>query len=205
MAKQLFTREQARAKDQELISGGIPGYELMTRAGEAAVQCLEAKWPDAKRMVIFCGLGNNAGDGYVIARICVLAGHDVLVIQVGSTEKLSGDALTAYQDAVAVGLIIKPWDVQEKYTADVFVDALLGTGLNQPIEGDILQVVYFLNSHNTSVLAVDIPTGLDANTGLPLGDAVRADVTVTFIVYKQGLFSGKAENYCGEVVLAKLV
>ncbi len=201
----LYTREEARAIDQKLIKQGIPGYELMSRAGASATKELLTKWPDTKSVIIFCGFGNNAGDGFIVASLLKDANIKVKVISIGDIAKFTADALLAYQSAVKSNVPIEAWDSNTKYSADIFVDALLGTGLNKPIKGAVLDCVNYINSQTVPVLSIDIPTGLDANTGIPLYIAIHANVTVTFIVLKKGLFTDIATQYCGKIILAPLV
>lgn len=202
--KNLYSRESVRAIDQLVLARGLPGSSLMQRAGQAAFDVLISMWPQTKKALIFCGIGNNAGDGYILARLLLEAGISVDVIQVGATDKFKGDALIAYNDFLYTGSKPLQWDNNAAYDAEIIVDALFGTGLNNALKGDYFDVVKYINTRRLPVLALDIPSGLDANTGLPLGIAVHADVTVTFIAYKIGLFIGDAKQYCGKIVLDEL-
>jgi NAD(P)H-hydrate epimerase len=202
--KQLYSRESVQAIDRMIISRGLPGPSLMQRAGQAAFDVLVAKWPQTKKVLIFCGVGNNAGDGYVLARLLVDANIAVDVVQVGATDKFKSDALTAYNNYLNTNSKPLQWDKNNVYNSQIVVDALFGTGLNSPLHEEYYDVVNYINQQHLPVLSLDIPSGLDANTGLPLGIAVHADVTVTFIAYKKGLFLGEAQQYCGEIVLDEL-
>lgn len=202
--KRLYSRESVRAIDQLVISRGTLGYSLMQRAGQAAFDVLISIWPQTTKVLIFCGTGNNAGDGYVVAQLLLAAGISVDVVQVGNADKFTGDALTAYANFLRTGVKLLQWDKSCHYEAQIIIDALFGTGLNSQLQNDYFDVVTYINQQHLPVLALDIPSGLDANTGMPLGIAVHADVTVTFIAYKIGLFMGDAKQYCGKVILDEL-
>lgn len=194
----LYRAEQVRALDQFAIeTHGIPGYELMTRAGHAAFNVLVSHYPLPQRVAVFCGQGNNAGDGYIIAQLANHAGYAVQIIQVGDESKLEGDALTAFQAAEAVPRV----NFTDEFVleADVIVDALLGTGLKGKVRDPYFAAIRFINHARKPVLAVDIPSGLCANTGNALGLAVRATHTATFIGMKQGLLTGDAPNLAGKI------
>jgi ADP-dependent NAD(P)H-hydrate dehydratase / NAD(P)H-hydrate epimerase len=195
--RKLYRAAQVRGLDRLAIEGhGIPGYELMNRAGQAAFRILRARWPEARALTICCGAGNNGGDGYVIARLAREAGLTVQLIALKDPGELGGDAARAARDWLEGGGGIEPMD--ERLRGDVIVDALLGTGLDRPAEGDWARMIAHVNDSGRPVLAVDIPSGLNADTGMPLGPCVRADVTVTFIGNKRGLWTGQAGRWCGE-------
>lgn len=201
----LYRAAQVRELDRIAIQErGIPGFELMSRAGYAVFQCLRNKWPYAKSVAVFCGSGNNAGDGYIIARLAREAGLSVTVYPVSDPEKLTGDALTAYRKfAEAKGAVV-PFRSDLDIETDVTVDALLGTGLDRPVSGAYAEAIAFINKNQKHVIAVDIPSGLNADTGNIMACAVKAECTVSFIGLKQGLFTGQAADYCGEIFYASL-
>jgi NAD(P)H-hydrate epimerase len=200
----VYTTAQVRQLDQIAIhEQGIAGYDLMCRAGQAAFASLISKWPHTQTVCVMCGAGNNAGDGYVIARLAQQAGLDVDVISLIEPNRLQGDAQQAYQDYLALG------ENTIRYAgtlsaADVYVDALLGTGLSRALSDQYLQVIQQLNAQTQPILAIDIPSGLNGDTGQPQPAAIKATVTITFIAWKQGLLTGQARDYCGELVLANL-
>jgi hydroxyethylthiazole kinase-like uncharacterized protein yjeF len=199
----MYRAEQVRALDACAINEfGIPGMTLMERAGQAAFGIIQRRWPRAQRITVFCGGGNNGGDGYVIASLARRAGKDVTVVHVGAREKLKGDAHTAMQQAVAAQVtLLDALDpaVSLDIPADLVVDALLGTGLRGTVNADYLAAIEAVNACNAPVLAVDIPSGLCSDTGTQLGPAVRADATVTFIGLKQGLFTGRGPALAGTI------
>ncbi|MBL6985798.1 MAG: NAD(P)H-hydrate dehydratase [Methylobacter sp.] len=196
----LYLAAQVRELDRIAIQDrGISGFELMSRAGAEVFVLLKKHWPDARSIAVFCGSGNNAGDGYVIAKLGLDAGLEVCVYAVSDTEKLNGDALTAYRQYSQSDGKVLPFQTGQSFNADVLVDALLGTGLDRPVTGLYADAIQAINAHSSPVIAVDIPSGLNADTGNVMGCAVKAACTMTFIGLKQGLLTGQAAEYCGEI------
>ena len=206
MSQSVFTPEQVRELDRIAIEEqGIPGYELMNRAARAFFAAATARYPDARRWLILCGSGNNAGDGYVIARLALDAGLDVQLIALAHTAKLTGDAATAWEDYESAGGTVSDWPGSvDSGVADLAVDALLGTGLTRELDGNYLDAVNALNDSGLPLLAVDIPSGLNGASGEVMGAAVNAALTVTFVAFKQGLFLGRGPDLTGETLLDDL-
>jgi NAD(P)H-hydrate epimerase len=177
----------------------IPGYTLMYRAGEAALSLLRKRWPWARRILVLCGAGNNAGDGYVLARLAQSERLQVTVVALFDPAKLQGDARIAWDTFHAAGGQVVEWDERLLDSAEVIVDAILGTGLTRPINGRSAEIIRAVNASGRPVLAIDIPTGLCADTGNPLGAAIQADATITFVGLKLGLYTGEGPDYAGEV------
>lgn len=201
----VYRAEQVRELDRIAIDElGVPGFELMSRAGRAAFSLLESQWPEARRIIVYCGAGNNGGDGYIVASLAKQCGWTVAVRQVGDFARLSGDARRAYQQAVAAQVPMHAFNPDETLDADVVVDALLGTGLRDTVRGDFAAAVHQINTAAIPVLALDIPTGLCADTGSVLGVTVRARVTITFIGMKQGLLTFNGPDACGALFFASL-
>jgi NAD(P)H-hydrate epimerase len=201
----LYRTAQVRELDRIAIQErGISGFELMSRAGYEVFQCLRNKWPNTRSIAVFCGAGNNAGDGYIVAGLALEAGLKVSVYSLANPENSKGDALTAYQNYKEAKGAIIPFQGDELIDEDVIVDALLGTGLDRPVTGLYAVAIQVINQAPGYVVAVDSPSGLNADTGNVLGCAVKADCTVTFIALKQGLFTGQAADYCGEISYASL-
>ena len=202
----VYTGTESRAFDSRAIDVfDIPGIRLMHRAGRATLDVLRERWPIARAITVVCGAGNNAGDGYVVAGLAKDAGLTVEILQVGDPDKLKGDALDAARFAAdrlgAVARSRRPW----RPRGDVVVDALLGTGVRGAVRGDFVDAIRAINGARKPVLAVDVPSGIDADSGgLLTPDPVRADVTVTFVAAKLGLMTGDAVDYVGEVVLDDL-
>ena len=179
---------------------GIPGYSLMTRAGAAAVRAARERFPDATRWQVVCGAGNNAGDGYVVARLAAQDGIVVSVLALVDPESLTGDAATAYGDFAAEGGVVMPWEGALDDEASLIVDALLGSGLERDVSGEFAKAVSAMNTHSARVMALDIPTGVHGDTGQVMGTAVAADLTVTFVGLKAGLFAGEGSELTGAIV-----
>ena len=170
----LYSTAQVRALDAHAIKVlGIPGYVLMKRAGEAALRYLRTRWPMAHRIVIVCGKGNNAGDGYVLARFAQAAGLTVTLLTAVAPEQLGGDARQACEDFKSSGGQIHTFTAELLQGGDVIVDALLGTGLQGGVREDLGRVIEQINSAGRPVFALDVPSGLDSDTGIPLGHTVR--------------------------------
>lgn len=182
----------------------ISGFELMSRAGYQIFECLQQRYPAARTVAVFCGCGNNAGDGYVLAGLALAVGWSVCVYSLCDPEQLKGDALTAYRNYQQNNGEVLLYQADLPINADVLVDALFGTGLARAITGIYADAVEVINKSRLPVIAVDIPSGLNADTGNVMGCAVKADCTVTFIALKQGLFTGQAGEYCGEIFYASL-
>ena len=196
----LYSTQQVRALDAYAIETlGIPGYTLMQRAGEAALRCLRTRWPGARGVVIVCGPGNNGGDGYVLARLARSAGLAVTVLAASPANRLRGDARQAAEAWRAEGGSVCPFDPQPLAEAEIIVDALLGTGLQGALRVEMARVIRQINAAGRAVLALDVPSGLDSDTGLPLGDAVRAECTLSFVGLKTGLFIGDGPQFAGQV------
>lgn len=205
LASLIYTPEQVRALDRIAIEElGIPGYTLMSRAGEAVFEAARKRYPHAGRWLVLCGAGNNAGDGYVVARLAARAGLHVTVAALSDPHRLGGDAATAWRDFQREGGSVMQFSDGLCASADLVVDALLGTGLQRPLQGAWLHAVESLNASGLPVVAVDVPTGLDGATGAVLGGAVRAAITVTFIGRKLGLYLGAGPDHAGEICFADL-
>ncbi len=201
--QRLYRSEQVRALDQCAIKNhGIDGYVLMKRAGGKAFAVVRARWPEARSITVCCGAGNNGGDGYVIARLAVQAGLAVQLIGLKSLDDLKGDAKKAALDWIEAGGAIE--HAGAPIHGDLIVDALLGTGLDRPPAGHFADTIAQINASQRPVLAVDVPSGLNADTGMPLDVAVLAKSTVSFIGKKRGMYTGQAGRWCGDCVFFDL-
>jgi len=208
------TAAQMQAMDKETIETiGLPGLILMEHAGTltaaAAASWLEEQ--GGQRVVVLCGSGNNGGDGFVTARHLRNAGYDVDVFLAGHPTDLAGDARTHMEVWANLGGNVFPASeitgkrlAQEIDGADLVIDALLGTGLSKPLKGNIGAWVAKVNQSGRAVLAVDLPTGVNADTGQVMGSAVRADLTVTFGAPKLGHFLGEGGALTGKLVVADI-
>jgi NAD(P)H-hydrate epimerase len=177
----------------------------MQRAAQAALALLRREWPVARRIVVLCGAGNNGGDGYVLARLALAAGLEVQLAALVDPARLSGDAAQAWKDFHhAGGGQCQEFTAATLATADVIVDALLGTGLDRPVTGPLGSCIEAVNASGKPVLSLDLPSGLDADTGLVRGVAVRASRTITFVALKSGLYLGAGPDHTGPISFAGL-
>lgn len=199
----LYSAAQVRGLDASLIAAGTPGFELMHRAARATWRALVRQWPTADTLSVLAGHGNNAGDGYLVAVLARRAGWTVRVLAVGEPHRLQGDAALAHAEAVFDKVTIEAWNPHSPLRG-IVLDALLGTGLTGDVREPYASAIAAINACGLPVAAVDIPSGLCADTGRILGEAVRADLTVTFIGLKLGLFTGDAANCVGEWVFNDL-
>lgn len=200
----LYSAAQARAIDAYAIAQGTEGYTLMRRAAEGALRALRSRWPTAMRVTIVAGGGNNGGDGYVLARFAQAAGLSAAVLAVVPPLALRGDALRACEDFRASGGRILPYEPSLFSATDVIVDALLGTGLRAPVRPDVAQAITAINASKRPVFALDLPSGLNADTGAVMGAAVRADCTISFVALKTGLFLGEGPELVGRLIFDDL-
>jgi len=199
----LYGAAQVRELDARLIAAGTPGFELMQRAARATWRALVRQWPDANELTVLAGHGNNAGDGYLIAAQALRVGWAVRVLAVGDPQRLQGDAARAHAEALAAGVAMQHW-TDDSELRGIVVDALLGTGLSGEVREPYAAAINAINASGLPVTAVDIPSGLCADTGRTLGVAVQADLTVTFIGLKVGLFTGDAADHVGVLVFDDL-
>jgi len=199
----LFTPAQARAIDGRATrDAGIPGFDLMQRAAAAAYAMLGRRWPSARRVRIVCGSGNNGADGYLVGRDALARGNAVDLVALGAPK--SADAQAARQAFELSGGTVHPWRAwQGLEQTDVIVDALYGTGLDRAPEGEAREAIEAMNASRVPILALDVPSGLSADTGTAPGAAVRATATATFIVQKRGLYTGQSA-LAGEIELHTL-
>lgn len=213
----VISRDEVRAFDNWAINTlGIPGVVLMENAG---CNCAELIVGNLSAIVepevcIFCGTGNNGGDGFVIARHLSNKGLRVTVVICGDRSKIKGDAKTNLDILERLGQPVRRLDVDggdicgrvEAFAggADMIVDALFGTGLSGQLDGRYRQLMDSINSQRHPIVAVDIPSGLDCDTGEPLGAAIKATCTVTFVAVKKGFTVAGARDYTGEIFVASI-
>jgi len=195
---ELLTAAEMAEADRRTIAGGLPGMTLMEAAGRAVADGAAALAPEGP-VVVVAGPGNNGGDGFVAARRLLAAGRDVRVVLLGEPERLKGDARVAFErwpgEALPAG--------DDLPAAALVVDALFGAGLARPLEGRAARLVAAVD-RAAKVLAVDLPSGIDADTGAALGTAVRADATVTFFRKKPGHLLYPGRGHCGRLTVADI-
>lgn len=205
-SRELYRAQQVRRLDNDAIDKhGIAGITLMRRAGQAAFDVLLAAWPSVDHITVYCGVGNNGGDGFVMATLAMKHGIPVTVIQCGDSRKIAGDALQARKLAEQDGVPIQQFSDSDTVASGVIVDALLGTGLTGDVRGEFLQAIEQTNSSHCPVLAIDTPSGVCSDTGRILGKGVYAQHTVSFIGFKQGLLTGAAPDYTGDLHFSDLL
>jgi len=213
----VMTRDEVRAFDAWAINTlGIPGVVLMENAGRSCAGLIVEKLKDVaeSKVCIFCGTGNNGGDGYVIARHLINRGIQVVVVVCGDRNKIKGDAKINLDILERMGRPVELINPSGRDIADeverlgngagVIVDSLFGTGLRGQLSDEYGRLIESINACNSPVLAVDIPSGLDCDSGEPLGVAIRAAWTVTFVAVKKGFVSANAAQYTGEIFVASI-
>ena len=189
--------ELRHAEKEAADSLGVTLYELMQRAGEATFQVARQAYPQARHWLVLCGHGNNGGDGYVIARLAVAAGLQVTLLALESDKPLPDEAAEARDAWLNAGGEIHCAETVWPEETDLIVDALLGTGLTQAPRERVAALIDQANAHTAEIVAVDIPSGLLAQTGATPGAVINAQHTVTFIALKPGLLTGKARDVVG--------
>lgn len=188
-----------RAEKEAADSFGITLYELMLRAGEAAFTVARQQYPDTRCWLVLCGHGNNGGDGYVVARLAAAAGIQVTLLALESNKPLPEEAAQARDAWLNAGGVIHAPDILWPEQVDLIIDGLLGTGLNCAPRDNVAQLIDHVNAHPAPVLALDIPSGLNAQTGAAPGAVIHAHHTLTFIALKPGLLTGKARDVVGQL------
>jgi ADP-dependent NAD(P)H-hydrate dehydratase / NAD(P)H-hydrate epimerase len=200
----IYLAQQVRELDRIAIEEkGIPGINLMRSAAQACIDVLLGHVPSPGKVSVLCGSGNNAGDGFIIAGLLANRGVEVTVGLVGKVPSAETDAGKAYGYCREAGVEILTAELSLQDSAFV-VDALLGTGLIGPVRPEYQQVISAVNLHDCTVLAVDLPSGLCADTGNILGACIKADMTVTFIGRKLGLLTNDGPEMVGELNFADL-
>lgn len=200
----LFRVEQVREIDAHAIRvGKIPGIELMRRAAFAGFASLRRRWPQARRIAVVAGPGNNGGDAFLLATLAKAEGLSVELI--ASSEQSRGDASIARNNWCEAGGKIQIAKVESKLPpADVIVDGLFGTGISRPPVGIDAVLIEQMEQSSARRLSLDVPSGLDADTGCAPGAVVHADATISFVAWKRGLFTADGMDCCGELELDTL-
>jgi NAD(P)H-hydrate epimerase len=214
----LMSRDEVRALDTWAINElGVPGIVLMENAGRGCAQFIIEALSKAKNPVvcIFCGTGNNGGDGFVIARHLFNAGFAVTVVVCGDIDKIQGDAKINLDILTRIGLKIERLDMEDAKTiearvikfandANMIIDAIFGTGLIGTVRDEYKRLIESINELGCPILAVDIPSGMDCDTGLPFGTSIKANCTVTFVAVKKGFVFENAKVYTGDIFVASI-
>ncbi len=182
----------------------VSGVELMSRAAHAALNALMLRFPTARSLSVWCGKGNNAGDAWLLASAAVALGLRVQLVGVEPRTAISGDALKALVQAEHASLVLEPFSPDVEIVGDVIVDGLLGTGFHGALRAPFSAAIAKVNTAKQPIVALDVPSGVNASTGGVSEMAIAADLTVTFITHKVGLHTGAGPSYAGEVQLATL-
>lgn len=193
----LLTVEAMRRVEAAAIAAGTPGLILMERAGAAVAERARALLAEGARALVLCGPGNNGGDGFVAARLLVEAGHGVDLVCLVTVDALSGDAAKAA--AGWSGPVLAPADLGDLGGYGLVVDALFGAGLSRDLAGDAAALVGRVAEAGGPVLAVDVPSGIDGDSGVLRGIALRATETMTFVALKPGHLLEPGRSHCGAV------
>ncbi|UTW47967.1 NAD(P)H-hydrate dehydratase [Bacterioplanoides sp. SCSIO 12839] len=207
---ELYSAAQVRELDALAISQiqqlqpDTAGFELMSRAGEAAFASMLERWPEESSVCVLAGPGNNGGDAYVLAALACHHGLDVVFYTLGDHTQLSPAASQAREMALQAGVEPQAFRGELVYEGQVIIDGLLGTGLNKVVDGDFATAIQAVNVHFADVLALDLPSGLHADSGRILGCAIQADLTITFIGVKQGLLTSDGPDVSGDIAFASL-
>ena len=195
------TREEIREIDRASVEEhGISVTVLMENAGRAVCAAVLKKFPEAKKIAVVCGGGNNGGDGFVAARHLAAGGKEVAVYITKKESDYTGQPLENLRAAKGSGITVT--DTSKIAQCDLIVDALLGTGPESRVRNADSKLIDYINGADCPRLSVDVPSGIDSNTGAVLGNAVRADATVTFVAPKVGMAVHPGVEYCGEIFIA---
>lgn len=205
LPKTLYTIAQIREFEHlAAVEYDISEDEMMERAGYAAFKTMMTYWPKVSNICVVTGTGNNAGDGYILARIAKQHGKTVTIAQVGELESVCGPALNALKQCYRQEIEVHPFRLEFLKDADIIVDALMGIGANGVVRPIQSAIIHLINDSQKPVLAIDVPSGLCADTGNALGEVIVADVTISFIGLKQGLLTHDGVEYCGHLLLDDL-
>ncbi len=201
----VFSAEWLRkVEGQAAQETGISLFTLMQRAAEAAFSLTQRTYPDARHWLVLCGHGNNGGDGYEVARLAKNAGLRVTLLAVENDKALPEEAQQARQGWLACGGRVGSSNAQWPEDADVIIDGLLGTGLSCAPRAPYTTLIDAMNAASAPVISLDIPSGLNAQTGQAAGRAVHANHTISFIALKPGLLTGQSRDYVGSLHYAAL-
>ena len=203
----LATREIVRRIDNITIQEyGVPGIVLMENAGKAVVSVISSEFPKAKKFSIICGAGNNAGDGFVIARHLLCKNLYPKTYLINKFDDYNGDAKTNLEILKSFGaeIVELDGDLKKIKKSELIIDAIFGTGLDRNLKGFYKDIIEFINSNETPCISVDMPSGIDSDTGNILGAAIKAYVTVTFVVPKIGITIHPGLEFAGKVYVSNI-
>jgi len=201
----LYSVEQIRSIEQQAVHAGLSSLLLMKRAGFSAFQWVNKTYAQVNRVYVLCGAGNNGGDGFAFAQYAYLAGWQVDVgLVVSPAQVKSNESVTLLSELASLGIMPKPYDPQICARADLIVDALLGIGVHSSLSSDLLTLISSVNAFQKPVVSLDVPSGLNADTGSHYGAVIQAQNTVTFLAHKPGLVTADGADYAGEIRIESL-
>ena len=198
---ELLTNAEMAQADRLAIAGGVPGIELMERAGQAVADAVAVRHAVTEQIVVVAGPGNNGGDGFVAARLLAERGYRVRLLLVGEMDRLKGDAAVAAKKWKGQVAVAHP---EALVGAGVIIDALFGAGLDRPVEGQALAMIEGMNAQSARVVAVDLPSGINGTSGAVMGVGVRATQSVTFFRKKPGHVLLPGRLFCGQISVAEI-
>ena len=200
--KRIVTAKEAKSKDLQAMERGVPSLELMQKAAEGIATAVRAYLSEGDTVTAICGTGNNGGDGICAAWLLKRAGVDARIVLCGDETRCTPDAShylrAAKQDGVPV---LSEWEPKEQ---EILIDALFGVGLTRPVEGGCRAIIERMNASGKTIVSADLPSGLDADSGIVQGVAVKADATVTMQSQKAGMLLGQGRALCGTVTVQPL-
>jgi len=200
-----FSREALRAIDHDAVEQyNIPSIVLMENAARNATEFILNSIDHELRenIVVLCGGGNNGGDGYAVSRHLTNSNCNVHIVQL--TEPCSSDAVVNASICRAMGIPTSPWNKDICCEALVLIDAMFGTGIDRPVQGVYEDAINTCNLCSSPCISLDIPSGLDCNSGKPLGSCIEATLTISFVGMKQGFMNESAKKFLGDVLIADI-
>ena len=201
----LYQNQQIRQIENLVYESGLASeFELMQLAGSAAFNEFKKNFPEKIKVLICCGKGNNAGDGLIFAALAHQSGYQVTLSLAFPSDQFSPCAAQAYVKCQSLNLKVQAYQPEQLLETDVVIDALLGIGLVDAVRQPIAAIITAINEADAPVISIDVPSGLNSDTGDDNGQAVKAELTITMIGLKQGLYTAKAASYCGQIVLSHL-
>lgn len=205
LTQKLYRADQVKHLELEAAAKvGVSKFELMQRAGKAVFERCVSLQPNSETYLVLVGVGNNAGDGYITALNAVNGGKKVILCAVDPQREVTGDVARAQKAWLDNGGKVEAFDPQLIERCDLIIDALLGIGIVGIIRNEFADVIDAINHSNVPVVSVDLPSGLDADTGESLGRCIQADITITFIGIKLGLTTGAGKQSCGQLIFEDL-
>lgn len=209
LPSKLYLAEQIKKNEADCAhSVGVDLYQLMEKAGHAVFDCIMARFPTAQHILVIAGRGNNGGDAYVVGRLAIQSGMNVTLLAKDAGGEISADASVARHGFVSAGGVILDlqchWPKIETLDVDLIIDGLIGIGLKQDLDVFATNVVRAVNKNEGAVISIDVPSGLDSDTGKQRGLAIVADYTVSFIALKPGFFTADGPDCIGQLIYSDL-